>query len=88
METQLNFPSSKYKPINKLQTLPLRDQPAYRVASNANGRNLAELLAAVVGGAQQIEVSEGLLSHFGGDLQRIYKASVTEIAQEIGRAHV
>jgi len=84
METQLNFPSSKYKPINKLQTLPLRDQPAYRVASNANGCNLAELLAAVVGGAQQIEVAEGLLSHFGGDIQRIFKASVTEIAEVHG----
>jgi len=82
METQLNFTPS-YKPT-KLKTLPLRDQPAYRVASNANGCNLAELLAAVVGGVQQIEVAEGLLSHFGGDIQRIYKASVTEIAQVHG----
>jgi DNA repair protein RadC len=82
VETQLNFTPS-YKP-NKLKTLPLRDQPAYRVASNANGCNLAELLAAVVGGAQQIEVAEGLLSHFGGDIQRIYKANVAEIAQVHG----
>jgi DNA repair protein RadC len=82
METQLNFPPS-YKPT-KLKTLPLRDQPAYRVASNANGCNLAELLAAVVGGAKQIEVAEGLLSRFGGDIQRIYKANVAEIAQVHG----
>ena len=82
METQLNFTPS-YKPT-KLKTLPLRDQPAYRVASNANGCNLAELLAAVVGGAHQIEVAEGLLSQFGGDIQRIYKANVAEIAQVHG----
>jgi DNA repair protein RadC len=82
METQLNF-TPGYKPT-KLKTLPLRDQPAYRVASNANGCNLAELLAAVVGGGQQIEIAEGLLSHFGGDIQRIYKANVAEIAQVHG----
>jgi len=82
MDIQLNFPPS-YKPT-KLKTLPLRDQPAYRVASNPNGCNLAELLAAVVGGAKQIETAEGLLSHFGGDIQRIYKANVAEIAQVHG----
>jgi len=82
METLLNFPP-EYKQA-KLKTLPLRDQPAYRVASNANGCNLAELLAAVVGGAQQIEVAEGLLSRFGGDIQRMYKANVAEIAQVHG----
>ncbi len=79
METLLNFPP-EYKPT-KLKTLPLRDQPAYRVTANVNGCNLAELLAAVVGGSQQIEVAEGLLSRFGGDIQRIYKANVAEIAQ-------
>ena len=82
METQLTFTPS-YKP-NKLKTLPLRDQPAYRVSSNATACSLAELLAAVVGGAQQIEVAEGLLSCFGGDIQRIYKANVAEIAQVHG----
>ena len=82
METQLNFTPS-YKPT-KLKTLPLRDQPAYRVASNATGCNLAELLAAVVGGAQQIEVAERLLVRFGGDIQRLYKANVTELAQVHG----
>jgi DNA repair protein RadC len=82
MDIQLNFPPS-YKPT-KLKTLPLRDQPAFRVASNANGCNLSELLAAVVGGSQQIEIAEGLLSHFGGDIQRIYKANVAEIAQVHG----
>jgi DNA repair protein RadC len=71
--------SSPYK-LPKLKTLPLRDQPAYRVTSNVAACSLAELLAGVVGGAQQIEVAEGILARFGGDIQRIYKAHVAELA--------
>jgi DNA repair protein RadC len=78
METLLISPPSY--PIRKLKTLPLRDQPAYRVTSNAAACSLAELLAAVVGGAQQIEVAEGILARFNGDVQRIYKAHVAELA--------
>jgi DNA repair protein RadC len=70
--------------LTKLKTLPLRDQPAYRVSANATACNLAELLAAVVGGAQQIEVAEGVLARFGGDIQRIYKAHVAELASVRG----
>ncbi len=78
METLFISPSP-YQ-TTKLKTLPLRDQPAYRVSSNAAACSLAELLAAVVGGAQQIEVAEHLLARFGGDVQRIYKAHVAELA--------
>ena len=78
METLLTIPPTY--PLHKLKTLPLRDQPAYRVTSNAAACSLAELLAAVVGGAQQIEVAEGILARFGGDVQRIYKAHVAELA--------
>jgi DNA repair protein RadC len=77
MDTLLISPPTY--PLAKLKTLPLRDQPAYRVSSNAAACSLTELLAAVVGGAQQIEVAEGLLAHFGGDIQRIYKAHVAEL---------
>jgi DNA repair protein RadC len=82
METLLISPPSY--PLHKLKTLPLRDQPAYRVSSNAAACSLAELLAAVVGGAQQIEVAEGILARFGGDVQRIYKAHVAELASVRG----
>ena len=82
MEPLLIAPPS-YRPT-KLKTLPLRDQPAYRVTSNAAACSLAELLAAVVGGAQQIEVAEGILARFGGDVQRIYKAHVVELASVRG----
>ena len=78
METLLTIPPTY--PLHKLKTLPLRDQPAYRVTSNAAACSLAELLAAVVGGAQQIEVAESILARFGGDVQRIYKAHVAELA--------
>jgi len=78
MQLQLKSPQI-YRPT-KLKTLPLREQPAYRVASNATACSLVELLAAVVGGAQQIEVAEGLLARFNGDLRRLYQAHVTEIA--------
>jgi len=82
METLLISPPS-YR-TTKLKTLPLRDQPAYRVTSNVTACSLAELLAAVVGGVQQIEVAEGILARFGGDVQRIYKAHVAELASVRG----
>ena len=82
MQLQLKSPPT-YIPT-KLKTLPLREQPAYRVASNALGCSLVELLAAVVGGAQQIEVAEGLLARFNGDVHRLYQAHVTEIASVRG----
>jgi DNA repair protein RadC len=78
MKPLLALPPAYQSP--KLKTLPLREQPAYRVSANAAGCSLTELLAAVVGGAHQIEVAESLLAHFAGDLRRLYQAHATEIA--------
>ncbi|MBT7989616.1 MAG: DNA repair protein RadC [Anaerolineae bacterium] len=69
-----------YPPISKLKILPLREQPAYRVRANAAACSLSELLATVIGGAQQIEIAEALLARFNGDLTRIYHAHTTQIA--------
>ena len=69
-----------YPTISKLKTLPLREQPAYRVSANAAACSLSELLAAVIGGTQQIEIAEALLARFSGDLQRIYHAPIQQIA--------
>jgi len=88
---QLHLQAPVYTPT-KLKTLPLRDQPAYRVTSNAAACSLAELLAAVIGGGQQIEVAEGILARFGGNpstssgqvVQRLYQAHVAEIASVRG----
>lgn len=51
--------------LPKLKLLPLREQPSYRVAQNADACNLANLLAAIVSGQNQIEIAEDLLKRFG-----------------------
>ena len=56
----LQTPSPYDQP--KLKSLPLREQPAYRVSQNAAACNLSELLAAVIGGPKQIEIAEALLT--------------------------
>ncbi len=78
MQPPLDFPS-QYRPT-RLKTLPLREQPANRVSSNAAACSLAELLAAVIGGSKQIETAESLLAFCNGDLQRLYSAHVSELA--------
>ncbi len=64
----------------KLKSLPLREQPAYRVSQNAAACNLTELLAAVIGGAKQIEIAQDLLTRFDGNIRRLYQAHPAELA--------
>ena len=68
----------------KLKSMPLREQPAYRVSQNAAGCNLTELLAAVIGGQKQIEIAEALLARFDGDIRRLYQAHPAELARVKG----
>ena len=68
----------------KLKSLPLREQPAYRVSQNAAACNLAELLAVVIGGQKQVEISEALLARFGGDIRRLYLAHPAELTRVKG----
>lgn len=72
----------------KLNSLPLREQPAYRVTQNAAACNLSELLAAVIGGQKQIEISQALLAHFGGDIRRLYQAHPAELANVKGISQI
>jgi DNA repair protein RadC len=72
----------------KLKSLPLREQPAYRVTQNAAACNLTELLAAVIGGQKQIEISEALLARFDGDIRRLYRAHPAELATVRGISQV
>ena len=81
MNTLLQIPTPYELPRVKL--LPLREQPAYRVAQNAAACSLAELLSAVIGGAQQIEIAEALLARFG-DLRGLFRAHIAEIASVHG----
>ena len=56
----------------------MREQPAFRVAKNPDACNLAELMAVIVGGTNQIEIAEWLLSRFG-TIRKIAQASIDEI---------
>jgi len=78
--SQLSFPSLPQYEQPSLHSLPLREQPAQRVVQNAAACNLAELLAAVIGGPKQIEISQALLAHFNGDIRRLYQAHPAELA--------
>lgn len=70
-------------PIPRLKLLPLREQPATRIAANSNACNLPELLSAIIGGAHQIETAEALLARFE-NLARLQQAHVAELAQVKG----
>jgi DNA repair protein RadC len=72
-----------YKPA-KLKTLPLRDQPAYKLVTTPTACTLTELLANVIGGPTQIETAEALLNTYTSNLQRIYNASIPELAHVPG----
>ena len=67
-----------------LRSMPLREQPAYRVTQNANACNLTELMAAVIGGTRQIEIAQNLIAHFGDDIRRLYQAHPAELARVRG----
>jgi DNA repair protein RadC len=68
----------------KLKSMPLREQPAYRVTQNAHACNLTELMAAVIGGAKQIEIAQDLMTHFNNDIRRLYQAHPAELAKVKG----
>ena len=78
----LQTPPTYAQPI--LKTMPLREQPAYRITQNPTSCNVTELLAAVIGGARQIEVAQALLARFEGDIRRLYQAHPTELAKVKG----
>ena len=69
--------------IPRLKLLPIREQPASRLAKDSDACSLAELLAVIIGGSTQIEAAEWLLSRFGS-IQKIAQAHVDEIARVPG----
>ena len=82
MNTLLHVQSPYTQP--RLKTMPLREQPAYRVTQDATACNQTELLAALIGGQKQIEIAQDLLTHFGNDIRRIYQAHPQELAKVRG----
>lgn len=69
--------------IPRLKLLPIREQPAFRVARDSDACSLAELLAVIIGGSTQIEAAERLLSRFGS-IRKIAQAHVDEISRVPG----
>ena len=67
-----------------VKTLALHDQPAYRVSTNPAACNTMELLAAIIGGPHQIEFAASLLSHFDGDIHRIFSAYPEQLCKVRG----
>ena len=82
MNTLLQITTAYAQP--KLKSMPLREQPAYRVTQNATACNLTGLMAAVVGGAKQIEIAQELMAHFNNDIRRLYQAHPAELAKVKG----
>ena len=78
----LQSPSTYEQPI--LKTMPLREQPAYRITQDPTACNITELMAAVIGGSKQIELSQALLARFDGDIRRLYQAHPSELAKVKG----
>jgi DNA repair protein RadC len=79
----LSDPQAASYELPRLKLLPVREQPGYRVAKDPDGCNLPELLAVIIGGANQIESAEHLICRFG-TMQKIAQAHVGEIARVEG----
>lgn len=76
------IPGTSAQPYSlpRLKNLPVREQPAFRVARDSDACSLAELLAVIIGGSNQIETAEGLLAQFG-TIQKIAQAHINEITR-------
>lgn len=61
-----------------LSALSLRERPACRASSDPSACTSIELLAAVIGGPQQIETANALMAKFGS-LRDLYNAHTAEI---------
>ncbi len=66
-----------------IKYLPAKDRPTQRVADAPATCTLTELLAALIGGQQQVEIAEKLIQKYGC-LRAIRAASASEIAEISG----
>jgi DNA repair protein RadC len=66
-------------PDPRLARLPAPEQPVRRVAEQPSACNRVELLAALIGGPNQVEAAEGLLAVFGS-LRAMAAATPSELA--------
>lgn len=66
-----------------VNTLPIRETPAYRVDNNPRACNLVELLAAIIGGQEQIEIAQEIVKRFE-NIDRLIQANSFELQQVQG----
>ena len=66
-----------------LERLPLRERPAWRVAYQAEGCNIVELIAALIGGDRQIEIAQALIGRFGSP-RGLARATPDEVQEVLG----
>ena len=78
-------PTSPYE--SRLKSLPIKEQPTFRIYDfGAGAVSLTELLAAVAGGSRQLELAERLLVHYR-TLSALFQAPTTELEQFAGIGH-
>lgn len=77
-------PTDTYPAPRRLAALPLRERPVQRIAGDGpQACNFTELLAALVGGGDQLMAADALVARFG-DVQGLSRASLNELAQVPG----
>jgi len=75
------FPEADYKAPLKKHVLPIRDQPLYRVATNAKQCSLMELMVAILAGRKKdpSALAQAVLDHFNGDVTALSRATVATL---------
>lgn len=85
--SQMTFQVSVYTQAGRIDGLPIRERPASRIENFGPGAvSLIELLAAIIGGAKQIEIAESLIRQYK-TLARIFNTSARELEKIAGLGH-
>ena len=82
MQQQLDLipHSAPRHPRSQLSLLSLHERPAYRAAVQPQACTVIELLAALIGGSQQLEIAQALIEKFI-TLQAIYNTRIEELIE-------
>lgn len=71
----------------QLRDLSPSQRPSYRVTNHLDYCNLRELLAAIIGGDDQLIIADAVIMKFD-DVQRLYNATTFELTQIVGIGEV
>lgn len=82
MSNQLQLSQMPPPEQNRLlvSELPDSQKPVYRVMNDITQCNNTELLAALIGGNNQVQIAEALLKEFDGEIRNIYRATAEEMS--------